>query len=364
MRTARSSPCSLWSNHHRVIHEPVGRRVHHGLVTDVLDRFSAPTREWFAGAFDAPTPAQLGAWDAISSGAHTLVVAPTGSGKTLSAFLWSLDRLAARPETTDAPREHRTRVLYISPLKALGGRRRTQPPVAARRASPRPRNDSVWPHPRSPWVSAPATPRRPTAASSPVLPPTSSSPPPSRCFSCSPLPRAKRLPASQISDRRRGARRRRHQTRRASGAVPRASRSAAAPSPPNGSGCPRPCARARRWRRFLVRAEHPSGSWRPPATKTFDLTVRVPVDMTELGVSHPNEDSESPTPRPGRSGRTSRTRSSTSSTAHRSTIVFANSRRLAERLTAPAQRDLRRTQRRTPSTARPHRPRSWVRPPR
>ncbi|MFY0409459.1 DEAD/DEAH box helicase, partial [Solicola sp. PLA-1-18] len=83
----------------------------------VLDRFSPATREWFAGAFDAPTTAQVGAWEAISDGAHALVVAPTGSGKTLSAFLWSLDRLA----TTPPPAEplQRTRVLYVSPLKAL-----------------------------------------------------------------------------------------------------------------------------------------------------------------------------------------------------------------------------------------------------
>ena len=84
----------------------------------VLDRFSPATREWFTGAFPAPTPAQLGAWDAISTGGHALVVAPTGSGKTLAAFLWAIDQLAATPPPDD-PRA-RTRVLYISPLKALG----------------------------------------------------------------------------------------------------------------------------------------------------------------------------------------------------------------------------------------------------
>ena len=62
--------------------------------------------------------AQAGAWNAISSGQHALVVAPTGSGKTLSAFLWSLDRLATTPRPENP--KHRTRVLYISPLKALG----------------------------------------------------------------------------------------------------------------------------------------------------------------------------------------------------------------------------------------------------
>ena len=62
-----------------------------------LDRFSEPTRAWFTGAFAEPTAAQDGAWQAISSGEHALVVAPTGSGKTLSAFLWALDRLGADP---------------------------------------------------------------------------------------------------------------------------------------------------------------------------------------------------------------------------------------------------------------------------
>jgi ATP-dependent Lhr-like helicase len=81
-----------------------------------LDRFSEPTRAWFAAAFAGPTTAQEGAWESISKGQHALVVAPTGSGKTLSAFLWSLDRLL----TGDVPpSKERCRVLYISPLKAL-----------------------------------------------------------------------------------------------------------------------------------------------------------------------------------------------------------------------------------------------------
>ena len=60
---------------------------------DVLDRFSPATAAWFRGSFSAPTTAQEGAWEAISSGHHALVVAPTGSGKTLSAFLVGIDRL-------------------------------------------------------------------------------------------------------------------------------------------------------------------------------------------------------------------------------------------------------------------------------
>ncbi|MGH3489011.1 MAG: Lhr family ATP-dependent helicase, partial [Actinopolymorphaceae bacterium] len=86
-------------------------------VPDVLTRFSAPTREWFRSSFAAPTPSQVGAWEAVSRGEHTLVVAPTGSGKTLAAFLWALDRLATEGPPED--RRQRCRVLYVSPLKAL-----------------------------------------------------------------------------------------------------------------------------------------------------------------------------------------------------------------------------------------------------
>ncbi|WP_132125570.1 ATP-dependent helicase [Actinocrispum wychmicini] len=84
---------------------------------DELDLFSPATRDWFAGAFAAPTQAQTGAWRAASAGEHALVVAPTGSGKTLAAFLWGLDRLATQPPPPEP--KHRCRVLYISPLKAL-----------------------------------------------------------------------------------------------------------------------------------------------------------------------------------------------------------------------------------------------------
>ncbi|MER6507127.1 ATP-dependent helicase [Nonomuraea sp. NPDC001636] len=90
-----------------------------------LDHFTQVTRQWFAGAFQAPTAAQEGAWESIARGDNTLVVAPTGSGKTLAAFLWSLDRLAARAAEQvpgeGAAKGHKpgTRVLYVSPLKAL-----------------------------------------------------------------------------------------------------------------------------------------------------------------------------------------------------------------------------------------------------
>ena len=84
---------------------------------DALDGFSPATRAWFDGAFAEPTQAQAGAWRAIGKGEDTLVVAPTGSGKTLAAFLWAIDKLAAAPPPPDP--KQRTRVLYVSPLKAL-----------------------------------------------------------------------------------------------------------------------------------------------------------------------------------------------------------------------------------------------------
>ncbi|WP_371599670.1 ATP-dependent helicase [Streptomyces sp. NBC_00564] len=82
-----------------------------------LDGFSPATRGWFTGAFSAPTAAQAGAWAAIGAGSDVLVVAPTGSGKTLAAFLAALDQLASAPPPADPKK--RCRVLYVSPLKAL-----------------------------------------------------------------------------------------------------------------------------------------------------------------------------------------------------------------------------------------------------
>src|SRR4051812_24306734 len=79
-----------------------------------LASFTPRVRDWFARSFERPTEAQAQAWPAIASGENVLVSAPTGSGKTLAAFLWGLDRLTAEPIQ---PR--RTRLVYVSPLKAL-----------------------------------------------------------------------------------------------------------------------------------------------------------------------------------------------------------------------------------------------------
>ncbi|MFN2616643.1 MAG: DEAD/DEAH box helicase [Thermoleophilaceae bacterium] len=84
------------------------------MSADPLASFTRPVRGWFERSFEAPTEAQAGAWPAIAAGHNVLVSAPTGSGKTLAAFLWGLDRLRAEPAD---PR--RTRLVYVSPLKAL-----------------------------------------------------------------------------------------------------------------------------------------------------------------------------------------------------------------------------------------------------
>ena len=86
-------------------------------MSDPLAAFADPVREWFTSTFREATAPQRKGWPAIANGDHTLILAPTGTGKTLSAFLWALNRLAVEDVPED-PRA-RTRVLYLSPLRAL-----------------------------------------------------------------------------------------------------------------------------------------------------------------------------------------------------------------------------------------------------
>ena len=136
----------------------VAAAVHNGGMDpsrrELPQTFSPATQEWFAEAFAAPTAAQVGAWEAIARGDDTLVVAPTGSGKTLAAFLTAIDRLAlphpgggptgrmGTGPTSAGAAEGRagTRVLYLSPLKALGvdvERNLTSPLVGTARTAQR-----------------------------------------------------------------------------------------------------------------------------------------------------------------------------------------------------------------------------------
>ncbi|MEU5842875.1 ATP-dependent helicase [Rhodococcus sp. NPDC047139] len=301
-------------------------------MTDILDRFSAPTRAWFAGAFESPTPAQLGAWDSISSGAHTLVVAPTGSGKTLSAFLWSLDRLSSTPAQEHAAREHRTRVLYVSPLKALAVdvERNLRSPLVgitqtAKRLGLTPPDITVGV--RSGDTSQ--ADRRALARTPPDILITT----PESLFLMLTSSARENLVGVEtvivdevhaVAGTKRGA--------HLALSLERLDLLLRAPAQRIGlSATVRPHEEVGR---FLA-GSAPIRIVAPPSPKTWDLSVRVPVeDMTELGLSEPDEESLSPTPQAGSIWPHVEEQIVDLITEHRSTIVFANSRRLSERLTA------------------------------
>ncbi|MDQ3722468.1 MAG: DEAD/DEAH box helicase, partial [Actinomycetota bacterium] len=82
-----------------------------------LAQFTPVVRDWFESAFEGPTEVQVQAWPAIATGEHVLISAPTGSGKTLAAFLWALDRLSSTPRAAEV--RPGVRLVYVSPLKAL-----------------------------------------------------------------------------------------------------------------------------------------------------------------------------------------------------------------------------------------------------
>lgn len=302
-----------------------------------LERFTPATREWFTGAFPEPTPAQTGAWEAIASGRHALVVAPTGSGKTLSAFLWSLDRLAATPKPADP--KHRTRVLYISPLKALGvdvernlrsplvgiaatGRRLGQeiPPIsvgvrsgdttsADRRMLQREPPDILITTPESLYLMLTSAARETLAGVETVI-----------------VDEIHAVAASK---------------RGAHLAVTLERLDALLEKPAQRIGLSATVRPIEEVARFLG-GSAPVTIVQPPAAKTFDLRVVVPVeDMTELGV----RTTDAVIPGPGEPAETGLQSAGSiwphvdaavveQVLAHRSTIVFVNSRRLAERITA------------------------------
>ncbi|MET0756588.1 MAG: ATP-dependent helicase [Mycobacterium sp.] len=282
---------------------------------DPLARFSALTREWFTGTFESPTAAQTQAWSAIADGANTLVIAPTGSGKTLAAFLWAIDRLAAS-EPRPAPAG--TRVLYVSPLKALAVdvERNLRTPltgitrIAERLGVPAP---AISVGVRS--GDTPPGRRRELIAKPPDILITT----PESLFLMLTSAARETLAEVQtvivdevhaVAGTKRGA--------HLALSLERLDRLSPAPAQRIGlSATVRPPEEVARFLSGLA----PTTIVAPPAAKTFDLSVQVPVpDMANLENNTIWPDVEE--------------RIVDLIEAHRSSIVFANSRRLAERLTS------------------------------
>ncbi|SNR92879.1 ATP-dependent helicase [Blastococcus mobilis] len=296
-----------------------------------LDRFSEATRAWFTGAFVRPTAAQEGAWDAISSGDHALVVAPTGSGKTLAAFLWSLDRLAATPPP--AEEQLRCRVLYVSPLKALAVdvERNLRAPLAgigqaaARLGLTRPEIRVGIRSGDTPADERRAFTRRPTdilitTPESLFLLLTSSAREALRGIETVIVDEV-----HAVADTKRGA--------HLAVSLDRLDELLERPAQRIGlSATVRPIEEVATY----LAGGRPVQIVAPPSAKEWDLSVVVPVeDMSELG--QPTGELEGSAA--GNQPRTSiwpavEERVLDLVQAHRSTIVFANSRRLAERLTS------------------------------
>ncbi|HEY2832891.1 MAG TPA: ATP-dependent helicase [Sporichthyaceae bacterium] len=295
---------------------------------NVLGPFGAATRAWFTSAFESPTAAQVGAWAAIAAGRHALVVAPTGSGKTLAAFLWALDRLSSQPAPAD--REHRCRVLYVSPLKALAvdvDRNLRAPLAGIRQAAvrlglPEPSIDVAM---RT--GDTPADERRRFTTRPPDVLITT----PESLFL---------LLTSRARDFLRGVETVIVDEVHAVAATKRGAHLALSlerldallESPAQRIGLSATVRPVEEVARFLGGAAEVS-IVKPAASKTVEVQVVVPVeDMRELGAPTGEFDAT------GKETRSSiwphvEARIAELIAAHRSTIVFANSRRLAERLT-------------------------------
>ena len=321
-------------------------------AADPLAAFSPATATWFAEVFAEPTAAQAGAWQAISSGQNALVIAPTGSGKTLAAFLSALDALIRDPHPST---KQRCRVLYVSPLKALAVdvERNLRAPLAgitqtALRLGQTPPSISVGV--RSGDTSAGD--RRKIVSRPPDILITT---PESLFLMLTSAARdVLRHVETVIVDEVHalaGTKRGAHlalSLERLDALVAEQAESEAG-SAQNGTNGkrPRPFQRIglsatvrppERVARYLG-GPHPVTVVAPPASKSWDLSVVVPVeDMGDLAstASTPTLDLDSngaPPPRPSIWPHVENKILDLIS-AHHSTIVFANSRRLAERLTA------------------------------
>jgi ATP-dependent helicase Lhr and Lhr-like helicase len=312
---------------------------------DPLDLFSPATATWFREVFARPTDAQVGAWRAISSGENALVIAPTGSGKTLAAFLWALDDLTrlARPNP-----KQRCRVLYVSPLKALAVdvERNLRAPLAgitqtALRLNQTP--PSVTVGVRSGDSSA--ADRRSLITRPPDILITT----PESLFLMLTSAAREILRSVQtvivdevhaLAGTKRGAHlevslERLQALTESGGAI------SPTPRPLQRIGLSATVRPPERVAAFLG-GSHPVRVVAPHAEKSWDLSIVVPVeDMSDLGATasiptqRPSnlEDEQAP-PRPPSIWPHVENRILDVISEHRSSIVFANSRRLAERLTA------------------------------
>ncbi|MFI5956957.1 ATP-dependent helicase [Cryptosporangium sp. NPDC051539] len=298
---------------------------------DPVEAFGEPARAWFRSAFADATAAQLGAWSAIARREDVLVVAPTGSGKTLAAFLSALDRLSREGLSADPAR--RCRVLYVSPLKALAAdvERNLRAPLAgirqaAQRLGQTPPDITVAMR----TGDTPAVDRRAfTRAPSDILITT-----PESLFLLLTSQAREALKGVEtvivdevhaVCGTKRGA--------HLALCLERLDELLETPAQRVGlSATVRPVEEVAR---FLGGAR-PVTIVQPPSSKQVELTVEVPVDdMSQLGEPSGEVDGNAlGAPRRNSIWPAVEERVLDLVGAHRSTIVFANSRRLAERLCA------------------------------
>ncbi len=297
---------------------------------DPLRGFSRATRTWFGDVFDAATPAQRGAWTAITAGRDALVVAPTGSGKTLAAFLWALDRLATTPVPAEPKR--RCRVLYVSPLKALAvdvERNLRAPLTGIRQTAERLGEVPAQVEVAIRSGDTPASERRRFATRPADILITT----PESLFLILTSQARESLrgidtvivdEVHAVAGTKRGA----HL------AVTLERLDALLGKPAQRIGLSATVRPVEEVARFLG-GQRPVEVVQPKYDKQWDLSVVVPVeDMTELGDAEPESGSAARTARRPSIWPHVEEHVADLIAQHRSTIVFANSRRLAERLTA------------------------------
>ena len=300
-------------------------------------------RAWFSTTFAEPTAAQAQGWPAIAAGEHTLILAPTGSGKTLAAFLWGLDRLVTQPPPPDKAAAHPAAL----PLAAAGpGRRRREEPAGpahghrpGRRAARA--STSTPPTVGMRTGDTPADERRKLVRNPPDLLITT----PESLYLMLTSVGPRHLARRRGGDRRRDPRPGPHQAGRAPGPHPRAARGALRASAPahRPVGHPAPARRDRPLPRRLSSSEPADGRPAPRPVTIVDAGVRKPLEIEvvvpveDMGALGELVDEAGDGPAAAAPARRSiwpsiHPRLLELVQQHRSTLIFVNARRLAERL--------------------------------